>query len=456
MHASRIGHGVRRHFAPQSCCARRIGRGRATPMALILSGEGGHQAHAPLSTGQTLSIFHVLESRIRELQEHFSDIRRDLNQTDNSVSQLRAQLGASNGALQSLRESHINVSAMVDALRKDTGKLGVKANKLGAGLEHVVEDCRNTRDALKVTGTSVQMLKQEVGALTERVNDLQVHNETKTSNDVSELRDMIKQANASIRSVEEDSSRLTAVTTEVREQLRQTGHTVQGLGDRAAQANTVVGTLDLRLQEAFNHLKTTRQQLAETNLVALKTHEDHKHTKSLLNNVHDSVKTNALHIKQSKELLDGVNVRLGHAAEQVAKAFAVVAQSRERLDKVSSQVVSLGEAHQMVSDQTAQLRATVTETQITLQSVKVGLRETNAMVLPNLKLDFSSIMRPGSALSSVADVPSPGGSRRGNYSGRSRKASGKVLPNHGTASSALPFGTLDTWEPDLDSYTHGC
>lgn len=424
-------------------------------MAQILSGESGHQAHAPLSTGQTLSIFNVLDNRIRELQEHFSDLRRDQSQTDNSVSQLRAQLGASNGALQSLRESHINVSATVDTLRKETGKLGVKANKLGAGLDHVVDDCRNTRDALKVTGTTVQMLKQEVGSLAERVSSLQVHAETRTSTDVAELRDMVKQANAAIKTLEEDASRLTTVTTEVREQLRQTGHNVQCLGDRVAQGDTIAGTLDLRLQEAFSHLKTTRQQLAETNLVALKTQEDHKHTKSLLNNVHDSVKTNALHIKQSQEQLDGANVRLGNAVEQVAKAFAAVGQARERLDKVSSQVASLGEAHQMVSDQTAQLRAVVTETQVSLQSVKAGLRETNAMVLPNLKLDFSSMLRPGgSALSSIADVSSPTDSRRGNYSGR-KKASGKVAPNLGTASS-LPFGTLGAWEPGLDSYGSGC
>lgn len=365
-------------------------------MAALLAGDSGHHTYAPLSHAQTLSICQHLESMIRDLQGQTAELRRDLGQTDGCVAQLRTSLGGTNAAVQSLQDGQVSANNAIETVKKELVRTGNKINKLGQGLEQVTEACASVREAHKVTDTTVAMMKQDASSLTERTNYLQKSLEISIQGDSAEQKEQLNSALMSIKVLRADLERTKSGQQEQQEGLRHTNANVQALNDEIAKTNTVTGMIDQRLTEAYTNLKATRQNLAETNAVALRMHEDHKNTKSQLVTTQDGVKKCANHVKQVQETLDGTVTKLHNNIDQSQRTAAGLVQARDMLEKTKAQVCGLNEAHEMVSATTMSLQARLEDTHATVQSVKAGLRETNSVVLPNLRMD---VTRPWSTLS---------------------------------------------------------
>jgi len=365
-------------------------------MATLLTGESGHHTYAPLSHAQTLSICQHLENMIRELQTKTEELRRDLGHTDVNVAQLRTALGSTNAAVHTLQEGHVNSNNPIETLKKEQVRTGNKINKLGMGLEQVTEAVAGIRESNKVTDTSAAMLKQDFVALTERTNFLQKSLETNIAGDSAEQKEQLGTCIMAIKAIRQDLEKTKSGGQETKENLRITNGNLHTLNDEIAKANTVTGLIDQRLSEAYTNLKATRQNLAETNAVALRIHEDHKNTKSQLAATQEGVKKCSSHVKQVHEGLENTITKLHNNMEQAQKTHAGLIHTRDMLEKTRHQVNGLNEAHEMVSATTMSLQARLEDTHATVQSVKAGLKDTNSVVLPNLRMDFT---RPWSTLS---------------------------------------------------------
>jgi len=365
-------------------------------MATLLAGDSGHYSYAPLSQGQTMSICQHLESMIRELRSQFGEMRRDLTNTDSTMAQVRNSLGSTNASVQGLQEAQVVSTNAVDTLKRDVDRTGNKVNKLGVNLESVADVCNSLKESQKVMKISYQQLKQGLATLTERANHVDKVLESSQAGIHTELREQLQHAMVGIKGLRDDHQCTKSSTQELREGLRSTNGRVQGLGEDINKITTHAGLMEHRLGEACVNLKATRQSLAETNAVALKSHEDHRQTKANLGFTQEGVKKCASHVKQLHEAVDLATTKLNNTQDQVQRTIATVAYSKELIDATVSQVRSLRDDHEMVSAATMSLRAGLQDTAATMQSVQADLREANQLVLPNLRLD---ITRPFSVTS---------------------------------------------------------
>jgi len=223
--------------------------------------------------------------------------------------------------------------------------------------------------------------------------------ESTVAKEAAEVQDNVAQAMVLIKTLRQDVDRARAERMEQKEVARTTNTNLQTLSDEFTKANTITAMIDQRLAETTNSMKATRQSLAETNAVALRIHEDHKNTKGQLQATQEALKRCSGHVKQVHEGLDSAVVKLKNTHDLSQRTAAGLTQARDQLDKANSQVRSLSEAHEMVSAATTALHAKIEDTHATVQAVQAGLKDTNSVVLPNLRMN---IPRPWSTMSDMS------------------------------------------------------
>mmetsp|Transcript_122497 Transcript_122497/g.305933 ORF Transcript_122497/g.305933 Transcript_122497/m.305933 type:complete len:413 (+) Transcript_122497:118-1356(+) len=356
-------------------------------MALMLSGESEHLTFAPLSHGQTLSICQHLEALIRDLQGQNADLRRDLTQADANIAALRKGLGMTDASVQGLQEGCNGMGNAIDGLKKELGRTNNKVNKLMANLEGTNDHAANTRETLKVTGTNLQTLRQDVGGLSDRVNAIQLNIETNLANSTDGLWQELRQAQVVIKTLQGENQKQSSTIQEQREGLRGANSNLQSLNDNLTKTNAYAGSLDKRLQEAVASLKSTRSELSDTITLASHIGEDHKHTKGQLSNSMEALKKLGSHVKRLQEGQDANSTKLSNAAELLQRTSSGLSQTKELLERTSAQVRSLSDAHDMMSTTTSSLQVHLENTSAGLRDVKDNLKKTNSLVLPNLQLD---------------------------------------------------------------------
>lgn len=354
-------------------------------MTSLLGGGDNLHSYAPPSHGQVLAMCQHLEGLIRDLQTQTAELRRDFGHSDSTLGSLKAQIGNNTTSMQALQEGHKGHTVIIDNLKKDLTRTGAKMNKLGAGLEAVHDDGNALREAQKHLGADLQVSKQDINTLQDRVNTMQVQLEKEQASDNAYLKEQIRLAGAAVRDLRDDHTKTKGSLQDHAQAIRGTNASIQRVSDELSKTNTHSNTLEQRIGEQSQILKSTKQHLAETNTVALKIHEDHKGTKSALGTTQDVLKKVGAHVKQVNDVLDGTNQRLHNNTELLSRTTATMETARDKLEQTGVQVTSLDHAQQMLNSHMQGLRVHLEDTHSTLQGVKSSLKETNDIVLPNLR-----------------------------------------------------------------------
>lgn len=373
-----------------------------------MSGESGLHSYAPPSHGQVLQMCHHLEALIRELQTQAQEMRRDLGHSDNGLASLKASIGNTNGAVQGLQEAQNTANVTIDNLKKELARTGSRVNKLGAGQEALNEQTCALREAQKVADTHSLMTRQDLDSLTERVNSIQVQLEKEQAKDNTWLKEQLRAVMSAVQDLREDHDRTKGLMHEHSQAIR-AGHTNhQRLGDELAKTNTHTHTLEQRIAESASSLKAAKQGLSETNAVALKIHEDHKNTKASLAATQEGFKKLGAHVKQVNDVLESTKQQVHDNEENLLRTSAGMEQARDGLERTKAQVTSLDHAHQMLTLNAQNLREHLEDTHQSLQGVKATLKETNSIVLPNLRMEHGRPWSHGHSLESPGSRKSAG------------------------------------------------
>jgi len=392
-------------------------------MATLLAGESSLHNYAPPSHGQVLAMCQHLESLIRDVQTQTAELRRDYGHADNTIGTLKAQLGETKNGYQHLQDGQHAMAVSVDSLKKDLGRTSAKIGRLGSGLESLQEDISSCREASKVANAHFNVTKQDVGHLQDRVNAIQVQLEKEQASDNSYLKEQIGLAGAAVRDLRQDHEKTKGHLQDHAQAIRATNTSIQRVSDELSRTNTHANMLETRIGEQVQGLKHTKQHLAETNTVALKLHEEHKGTKASLSVTQEAVKKVNVHVKQVNDALDSTSQRVLNNHELLSRTTAGLGEARDTLERTRVQVSTLDHAQQVLTAQTATLQDALEDTTANLHLVKASLKETNSIVLPNLRLDTG---RPWSMQSLERDRNSPG-SRNG------KKVPGGMTPRNASA-----------------------
>mmetsp|Transcript_28895 Transcript_28895/g.82149 ORF Transcript_28895/g.82149 Transcript_28895/m.82149 type:complete len:398 (-) Transcript_28895:176-1369(-) len=358
-------------------------------MAHMLSGKSSHSFFAPLSHAQTLEMCQHLEGLIRGLQKETQDLREELSRADREIGSLRSAQGSTTAAVSSLQEGQHKANLATEALRKDAIRSTEKASSMARQLEVHADRAQSHKEQQKLADTGLASLKQEVASLGQQLKDLQTHCENGVGGELVQLRNAMKQAQATIHSTREDLERVKAGGQEDRATLRQECAALARLSDDFARLCTATGATDNRLSETIAQLKGTRHHLAQTNAALVKLNEDHRGLKSHFDVSQEVVKKTTAAVKKLQDTMDVTSAKLANANEQLLAVRAGMLGNKDQIEKAVLRLCGVEDAQERSQQDGSSTQLNLENLKQTVLALKERLRETNALVLPNLQMGVS-------------------------------------------------------------------
>eukprot|EP00746_Dinoflagellata_sp_MGD_P004224 gnl/MRDRNA2_/MRDRNA2_108148_c0_seq1.p1 gnl/MRDRNA2_/MRDRNA2_108148_c0~~gnl/MRDRNA2_/MRDRNA2_108148_c0_seq1.p1 ORF type:complete len:421 (-),score=92.15 gnl/MRDRNA2_/MRDRNA2_108148_c0_seq1:16-1278(-) len=353
-------------------------------MADILAGNSGHASFAPLSHAQTIHVCQHLQAQIHDLQKELTDVRCEVRVQGENIRTHHAGIEETGSFVNSLREGLNHTNQFVDSLQNDLGNLRTSHQRLNQEHDSTGDQVKRLEAGQALLTTQYTEVKNRLATTNAEVTGIHKQLDGSTSNGMTALKHQIQEASLRLKRFEEEHTGMKTAMQEQKDALRAEESKLQAECDSLAKTNAVVQMLEQRLTETQRSLKATRHNLEEANRVVVKVHEDHDNTKAILADCCEGLKRTNLHVKQVHEGLD-TNVRnLANTQVKLEEASTKLDKAKTQLDQTSLNVKSLREGQDMVKETTRAMQANLENTHCSLKEVKQGLRETNAIVLPNL------------------------------------------------------------------------
>jgi len=358
-------------------------------MAEFLNGEGGHASFAPLSQSQTLQICQHLHELIRQLQAQVGTAQTGLGRSEEAIATLREGLSNTNAGVLTLQESLSHTNNVVDGLRKEQGRINISGNKATEGLEEAQESIEALIEAQRLTNTKVLKVSTDLDQNVATTKEVQTDVEHRIGHNFEKLQDKVGRLDLKLEQLTEYDELDKITAQEQKEALRRTDVFAQLVRDDLTKTSTVVHMIEGRLQERGKGMQDTQNHLAETNKVMLKLHEDQQHSKAAFEELKQGCKKMNGHVGQVHEVLDSTVKALSRLEDRVDDTVVNLDRTRVGVEQAKCNVQGLQETQQIAQASLKNLAEDLAETSCATQQVKAGLRETQAIVLPNLQMDHA-------------------------------------------------------------------
>jgi len=355
-------------------------------MADILSGASGHSSFAPLSQAQTIEICQHLSELISQLQEEIANLHARHDTNEDAIANLRGGLGSSNAMISDLKSGLTENSNAIESTRADVGRNFGKTGGLHATLQNAQESIEALRQAQKITNTFVQKLTGDLQRNDDLTNSVREDIERRLGTNFEKLQDQVGRLDLKLNQLTEYDELDKVASQEQKEVGRLTDEKVRNLKDESIRTNTMLAMLEARLTDRGNGMKENTKNLEDTKGLMLRMSEDYEHMKGSFAELQLSCKQMGLHVGQVSEDLDVTSRTLKDVTGRLDSTVNGLDTARQTIDLQKGNLQSLQESHVMAHQSIRNLSENLADTHATAHQVKVGLKETQAIVLPNLKM----------------------------------------------------------------------
>jgi len=245
-------------------------------------------------------------------------------------------------------------------------------------------------------------LLKDVDSQAQRQHEFKDKIEKRIEADIRGLRDDFMKSELVAKQMKGDQESLKALVLNEKEQLRLTNMRAKESEDRFNEMNTFVKIVEKRVSDTTGNLKTTRANLEDLNTATLKLHEDHDTTKAKVAEQNENLKKAHNHIKVVHNKLELTAQATNHAHEKLVQHADDAEDLKQKMDHAMSNIRSVAEGNDRANSTISDLTQKLAQTEATTRALKAGLKESNALLLPNLHLDSqearSASARHGSLL----------------------------------------------------------
>lgn len=363
----------------------------STPIEELLSGKTSHKTFAPLSGGQTLELVRVLRDENRALQAAICDLQKDLTDTRGGVEVALGDVKAVRATILQMQVRQAGSERNIEATQRELERAGEATKQLQTDLDSTASKVTLMGESMKHSQTQLDQVLREGDEVRDWLRSLQ--------NDLERNFECDKSDRGEFNEVTNKLSRGQDAAAKGLEEYRQAQAAMEATlrkfdGDIDKQHVLFVG-LEERLAEAVRLLKEARADLEETSLKGMRLEEEHNHTKAHVTDVSDQTR----HLRAVSDRL-GDHIRqtaaeLLSTQQEVDVAQDALRSNSGRIQRNEGEIRRLGENHKATGNQLKLLEQNLSQTNAIAQQACAGLRETNALMLPNIAMDLPDMHAVG-------------------------------------------------------------
>jgi len=362
--------------------------------------------HAPLSYEQTVSLGKHLQDQIDALSSSFDALRVDRDGANGILGDLGKSLAKNLSRLHKLEEALVETNALVDSQKKELARTNGAIGKMQQEFANANDIVFALRKGHKVIRMDLQKVNQDLADNSTVTQAIKEALEKKVLAELQRHDNDLKQADLSICRLQHDSKMMKGNIQSNRDDLRATEETLQLAREDIVKLSREVCALDTRSGETVKTLQDTRQSLDDLVAVCARVSDDHDSTKSNVADLQLTSMKLGTHARQLQEGLSRTATGLQGTQTQLSNTVSVLDATRENLEQTKGDLLhvktnheDLAVKHKSVARATEELQHVTTET-------RKGLKDTNALVLPNLQ------MSGGQSVSTATSLRTPMSARQ--------------------------------------------
>jgi len=291
--------------------------------------------------------------------------------TNSLVDNQMKELANTNDTIGKMQQEFANSSDIIFALRK-----GHKVVRMD--LQKVIQDLS---DNSMVTQAIKEALEKKVLA------ELQRHDTD------------LKQADLNLGRLQHDAQLMKGNIQTNRDDLRAAEETLQLAREDFVKLSRDVCALDTRSCDTVKTLQDTRQSLDDLVAVCARVSDDHDSTKSNVADLQLTSMKLGTHTRQLQEGLNRTATGLQGTQTQLSNTVSVLDATKENLEQTKSDLLHVKTNHEDLTLRHKSVAKVTEELQHVTTETRRSLKDTNALVLPNLQMSGGqSMVSPSASL----------------------------------------------------------
>jgi len=387
-------------------------------MSDILSGQTDHNSHAPMTTAQTVAICQHLQQEIRNVESIVTELQRDMLHQTEYVQTLKSRSTDSHDDIHNLQVGIAEANARHEKMAAEHGRTCDNVVELQASSLAMQEKVVQLDEANRLSDTTMEMLQREFKQEKESLRTLAETIDKLASQDIKKLQKEAAGSKLYLDQVAEEQSKSAEFGQKTRDFLREAKAEIEGTVNEVKRANTVTSILESRLVTTSQGVQANTGKFADLNSQLSKITECYEQTKARVGESELKLKEVNDANKFTQHELEDRTREMAAMSEKVRDSLVGLEKESGSGDEMRHQINAVRGSVDQLMRKVMSMQGELKELGDTTRTVRAGLQQQSAMLLPNIALDS-----PAGGMGGMDFGGSPSG-RGGTASSTKRPANG--------------------------------
>jgi chromosome segregation ATPase len=337
---------------------------------------------APLSQAQTIALVKNLESEIRRLETISTETQRQLRNTIEEVNAVKQK----------------SYDDQVQALRSGIADAKISISKVQSELNMNVQKTESLTDSCQIHKDNIQKLEEHGKMVETRLDimskDLQQQRDAakvveddignRVTGDLLSLRNTCEQISLSVDQISKEQRQLEQLHKDGTGSLSAVDTKIESILTEVSKSNAVINILESRLASTAKGVQQNWTKLAELSDGSTKLNDISEKMRFRIGDSEGQIKQLGEAIKQAHGELDEAARQIERNSDRLSQALRLLDEQSVVSDETRHQLNSLRQNGESTTKRITQMSKEIEDVSASAQKIKAGLKETTALLLPNI------------------------------------------------------------------------
>jgi hypothetical protein len=341
-----------------------------------------------------------------------------MQHTHDHVQSLREKSAQSYDDVHLLQVGLADTNINLDKISKELGRVGQATQELQATDVTLKEKLTVLEEARKMGDVRYEVIVKDVLAAKASDRKLQDSVERHINEDLRVLRKEIANTNLAVNQVVVEHQATANAGRENRDALRETRVEVERVLNEVKKSNTVTNILENRLASTAKGLQQSWGKCAELSDSMVQLVECYDRTKARVMEDEGLIREVTAFAKHTRGDVDQVVRQVEQNVDRLTQAMKLLGEESSATEDMRHQINAVRQSNSTALRQCSQLKSEVYEVKQEAATMKGAMKETSAMLLPNIHMDSVESVNTSARYGSMMTSSTMSGMSAGSSPGR--------------------------------------
>jgi len=355
-----------------------------------MGGTSQHVKYAPLSHGQSMSIAKHLQEQITNLEIRIQTIQDGLTSVKNETNSVSGRISMEAGRIDSVRDGVAQAQNAVQANGENLAQTTSDVHRLQASLEKTNETLGLLNANHRKMGTVMMQNGRDLKHTNGLVEKLQERIDDEIAEELERLRTEIGSGGGKVGRVQESTELLKSDAAKAKEQIKSLEASVKAITNGLIKTNTEADVLKAHVHtEVAKGIKDVQQGVQDGKESLYRLNQGQHRLLADVSSLQEAQKQIVSDASDVKSQAKNTAQSLDQTQNLLYNTCGMVETTKNGLDEAKGHIHDLKGGHDLLIGRQYELARKLNSTNSLAQNLATGLRNTNAVVMPNLRLDSS-------------------------------------------------------------------